>query len=105
MSEIPTVDRGRDAYLVLLDEFGPIGATEHERAAIRSESGHHWTAGMVMSDHDLVGSHLCEWVDGSHGPKTHLRLTMVGRFWAAASRAATEQGLTVHDFLVRSLKA
>jgi hypothetical protein len=91
-----TINEARDEYLVLLDEFHSAGANDEERKKIREESGHRWTSGMVMSDGDLVGGHLLEWVDADH---SRIRLTNEGRFWAAAKRAATEQGQTVKEYL------
>jgi hypothetical protein len=97
------INDARDEYLVQLDEFHPNGADGTERKKIREKSGHRWTAGMVMSDGDLVGSHLLEWVGPERGPMGRIRLTNEGRFWAGAKRAATERGQTVKAYLIRGL--
>lgn len=97
-----TINDARDEYLLLLDQY-PQGANGEERRTIRERSGHQWTAGMVMSDGDLVGGHLLEWVDAERGDAGRLKLTNEGRFWAAAKRAAVEQGLTVKEYVATRL--
>jgi hypothetical protein len=99
-----TIDESRDEYLILLSRFGQEGASGSERKQARDASGHRWTAGMVQQDEDVVDSHLCEWVGGSHGPKENLRLTSVGLFWAATARLTKEHGLTHAEVLKQQLK-
>jgi hypothetical protein len=104
MTASHTINDARDRYVVLLDHFGQMGASAPDRKAIREASGHTATGGMVANDSDLVGGHLCEWVGGATGPKTHIRLTAEGRFWAAAVRAATERGFTLQEYIARALE-
>ena len=101
MSTDPKINEARDRYLVLLDEYWPQGANTEQRKTISDVSGHHWPAGMIQGRGDKPGGHLCMWVGGPDGPKTHLTLTEEGRFWAAAKRAAAAVGMTVDSYLAK----
>ncbi len=100
MADIPALHTRRINYLTLLSEKGSAGANADERRDIRKASGHRWTAGVVaQKDDEDVNGHLCEWVGGPDGPKSHLVPTAEGAFWVAAERLAREQGVNLQESL------
>jgi hypothetical protein len=90
-------------YLMVLGECGPGGASEATRRRIRDKLTVQANRGICSQDDDLVSGHLCEWLGGTQGPKTNLRLTGEGSVWAAAGHFAKQQGLTVRMLLQRQL--